>query len=227
MPVADIDRLQKMVASTLNANPDDMSYAIATTDQDKYSPDHIKDAILTIDLEVIRTIQETPGHGYRPLYGSYTLVSNGASIPGHSGKVGGVEIRRTSQAPLQRGIRVESIDVINKLQLNPGARYGSTAIAGQEIWGGYYYIDEDMRLYFTGYTAYVFTPTVLDRTGFCQCTLAYEPTIFRGSISLLAKDPVDPTLSGAYLQAYERDLALIRAGGAAVPPLDSFVKAGG
>jgi hypothetical protein len=221
--VANLGRLQKLVAAALNANPDDMSYAAATTDQGKYAPEHITDAILYIDLEVIRVGMETPGWGYRSSYLSSVNVSHGASIGAHPGKIGSVEIKLTSGGAYQRGIRVESIDVINKLLTNPDGRYGT--VAG--ILGGRYYIDEELRIYFTGDSARVLLPTALAITTACQAPAEYEPTIARGAVAMLAKDPLDPSLAGFYGQQYQADLARIKGLEERVPPLDLFVKMGG
>lgn len=220
--LASLLRLQKMVASILVANPDDMSYAAATlADQGKYSPEHITDAILYIDMEVVRIGQDTIGWGFRSQYGSEATVLNGETIPAHPGQIGYVEIAKVGN-DFQRGLRVQSIDAILKLQENPGNRYGSASING-----GRYYIDEEMRLYFTGDEARVWTPDDLVITAACQAPAVYEPTIARGAVMMLAKDPLDPQLFSFYGQQYQADLARIKGLQEAVPPLDSFVKLGG
>jgi hypothetical protein len=223
MALANLTRLQKLVASALNANPDDMSYAAATTDQGKYSPEHITDAIFYIDLEVIRVGMETPGWGYRKDYSTTILVTNGQSLPAHPGKISSVEIKLSGGADYRRGIRAESIDVINKLLANPDGRYGTAA----GIFGGRYYIDEENRIYYTGSHAQVIIPNALAITSACQAPAEYEPTIARGAVAMLAKDPLDPSLSGFYGQQYQADLARIKGLEERVPPLDLFVKMGG
>src|SRR5207244_2184847 len=118
--LATLSRVQKLIPAILNAGPDDMSYVAATlTDQQKYSPEHITDAILYADLEVCRTRQETIGDGYRQLYGNPSAVTNGATITAHPGQLGYIEIKKLANSPWRRGIKAQSIDEINKLQDNP------------------------------------------------------------------------------------------------------------
>jgi hypothetical protein len=213
-----------MVASLLVANPDDGSYAAAILlDQQKYAPDHITDAILFIDMEVIRIGQDTPGWGFRSQYCAVTAVAtSGNSLPAHPGKVGFVEIQKTVTTSYVRGIRAQSIDAITRLIENPDSRYGTGVING-----GRYYIDEEDRFYFTGYRARVEVPLDLPITATCQAPAAYEPTIARGAVMMLAKDPLDPSLFSFYGQQYQADLARIRGLEMGVPPLDSLMKAGG
>ena len=222
--LADLTRVQKMVASLLVANPDDGSYAVANlTEQNKYSPDHITDAALYIDMEVIRTGQDTPGWGFRSQYYNVTAIAaSGTSLAAHPGKIGFVEIEKESGDGYVRGIRVPSIDAIVKLTENPGTRYGSAGING-----GRYYIDEDDRFYFTGFRARIGIPQDLVITAVLQAPAVYEPTIVRGTIMMLAKDPLDPALFNFYGQQYQADLARIRGLQESVPPLDMFQKIGG
>lgn len=221
--LASLARVQKFVASGLVANPDDMSYAAATlTDQQKYSPEHINDAIFYADLEVVRTIQGTPGDGRRVQYGTVTAVTNGASIPFHPGKIGFVEIKKLSTDNWRRGILVQSIDSINKLLENPDTRYGSASICG-----GRYHIDEEMRLQFKGDSCQIFVPDSLAITAALQGPADEEPAITRGAIAMLAKDPLDPNLFSYFSARWEADKMRIQSLGGPAPPLDMFTKAGG
>lgn len=220
---AEIVRVRKFVASALVANPDDMSYAAATlADQQKYSPEHIDDAIFYADREIIKFIQATVGDGRRSFYGAFVPVANGDDLPYHPGKIGSVEIKKTSAGAFHRGIKVESIDVINKLLENPDSRYGSATING-----GRYHIDEEMRLWFTGDSCRIFIPSDLAITTSLQAPVDEEPAIVRGAITMLAKDPLDPSLFGYYAPKWQADEIRIRSLGGPAPVLDSYVKAGG
>ncbi len=221
--LATIARVQKLIPAILNAGPDDMSYAAATlTDQQKYSPDHITDAILYADIEVCRARQETIGDGFRQNYGAVTAVASGASIGGHPGRIGFVEIKKLSTDGWRRGIKVQSIDEINKLLDNPDSRYGTAS-----IFGGRYHIDEEMRLYFTGDSCQIFVPSDLAITAACQAPAVDEPRVARGAIMMLAKDPLDPNLFTFFSQLFARDLMGIKNLDAPIPALDSFSKMGG
>lgn len=219
--LASLSRLQKMVASLLNVNPEDMSYSAAvTTDQEKYHPDHITDAILLIDLEVCKVHQETIGDGYRSQYGDVQAVAYGESIPPHPGRVGYVEIKQAASSEFERGIKVRSIDQIRKYRSNPNTMYDAT------IYWGRYHVDEDDRLYFLGDSAQVFTPDDLVITTACQAPAVDEVTIARGSVSLLAKDGMDLSFLGKYAAEYQADTNRTRSLGGPAPPLDMFVKTG-
>lgn len=221
--LAILARVQKLVASALVANPDDMSYAAATLDdQQKYSPEHIDDAIFYADREIIKFIQGTVGDGRRIQYGAFVPVTNGDEIPYHSGKIGTVEIRKTSAGEFRRGLKVESIEVINKLLDNPDGRYGSASING-----GRYHIDEEMRLWFTGDSCQIFVPSDLEITTELQGPADEEPAIARGALTMLAKDPLDPSLFGYFAPKWQADEIRIRSLGGPAPILDSYVKSGG
>jgi hypothetical protein len=221
--LASLARVQKIIPAILNAGPDDMSYVAATlTDQQKYSPDHITDAILYADFEVVRTRQETIGDGYRSQYGAVAAVANGAYIPAHPGRIGFIEIKKTSGDSFRRGIKVQSIDEINKLLDNPDGRYGSAS-----IFGGRYHIDEELRLYFTGNSAQIFVPSDLAITSACQAPAIDEPRIARGAIMMLMKDPLDSNLFTTFSGLFQRDLMGIKNLEAVIPPQDTFVRQGG
>lgn len=211
-----------MVAAALVAGPDDGSYAPATTDQDKYNPDHVTDAILYIDLEICKTRQSTVGDGYRGQYGSAIAVANGATITPHPGKIAFVEIKKLSTSSFQRGILATSIEALNRLLENSDSRYGSASING-----GRYFIDEEMRLRFTGFSCQIFVPTDLAITAACQAPAVDEMTIKRGAVWMLTKDGVDASIFAGDGQQYVADLARIRGESAAIPPLDMFIKQGG
>lgn len=221
--LAQLARVQKLVASALVANPDDMSYAAATlTDQQKYSPEHINDAIFYADREIIKFIQGTVGDGRRSEYGDFAAVINGASIPYHPGKIGSVEIKKTAGSAWRRGQKVESIEVINKFLDNPDGRYGSASING-----GRYHIDEEMRLWFTGSSCQIFVPSDIAITSALQGPADEEPAIARGAIVMLAKDPLDPNLFGFYAPKWQADEIRIRSLGGPAPILDMYVRSGG
>lgn len=221
--IADLDRVRKFVASALVANPDDMSFAPASlADQEKYSPEHIDAAIFYADMEIIKFIQSTVGDGRRLGYGSYVSLQSGNTVPIHPGKIGAVEIRKTADDEFRRGQKVESIEALNKLLENPDGRYGSVAING-----GRYHIDEEMRLWFTGSLCRIFVPDVITLTEDLQAPVEEEPAIVRGAITMLAKDPLDPSLFNYFAPKWQADEIRIRSLGGPAPILDMYTKAGG
>lgn len=221
--LAQLARVQQFVASALVANPDDMSYVAATLDdQQKYSPEHITDAILYADREIVKFIQQTVGDGRRHQYGTYITVANGADIPYHPGKIGTVEIKRVFGDSFRRGIKVESAEAMNKLLINPDDRYGSVAING-----GRYRIDEEMRLQFTGFECQIFVPSDISITTTLLAPADEEAAIARGAITMLAKDPLDANLFNYFAPKWQADEIRIRSLGGPAPILDMYVKAGG
>jgi hypothetical protein len=220
--LADLTRCEKRVGQILNAGPDDGSYAVPTTDQAKYAPADIVDAIKQIDIEVVRTIQETVGQGYRGQYGAMAASNAyGAALPAHPGKFGSVEIQLTSGSAWEIGILAENVDIVRKLHRNPDNMYGS-ATENE----GVYYISEDLRIYYIGLDARVFIPTEVVIGSTLLAPISYEATLIRGSIKFLLKDPVDGNLA-VYGADYARDIDLIRSGAGAVPALDTDTKMGG
>lgn len=222
--LAQFARVQKLVASALVANPDDMSYAAASLDdQQKYAPEHINDAIQYADMEIVKFIKQTVGDARRLGYGSYQAVTNGANIPYHPGKIGSVEIKKTSSSSFRRGIKVESIEALNKLLENPDGRYGSAAITY-----GRYHIDEEIRVFFTGSACQIFIPDdIAIIPGQLWSPADEEPAIARGAIVMLAKDPLDPNLFGFYHPLWQADEIRIKSLGGPAPILDMYAKAGG
>lgn len=220
--LADLTRCTNKVTAILVAGPDDGSFAAADLSQsEKYSPDDITQTVKQIDLEVARTIQETVGQGYRGNYGAKVAsVTYGMLLPGHPGKLGSVEIQLLSGA-WEPGILAEDLNVVRKVHLNPDGMYGS-ATENE----GLYYIGEDLLAHYIGQDMRVFIPTELGLGSALLSPVSYEPTIVRGAVKLLLKDPVDPNLA-TYGQDYDRDTGLIRSGAMAVPPLDSSTKQGG
>lgn len=220
--LADLARCETRVGQILNAGPDDGSYAVPTTDQQKYAPGDIVDAIKQIDIEVVRTIQEIVGQGYRGQYGTM-VASNayGASLQAHPGKLGSVEVQITAGSAWHPGILAEDVGVVRKVKLNPDGMYG-----GATENEGLYYITEDLKIYYIGTDARVFIPTEVTIGSTLLAPISYEATIIRGSIRFLLKDPVDPNLA-TYGVDYDRDLSLIRSNAAAVPALDTNTKLGG
>lgn len=221
--LATLVRVQKLMAQALNVAPDDMSYAVATlADQQKYNPDHITDCILYSDFDVIRTRQGTIGDGFRQQYGTVVAVTSGASLAAHPGKIGFIEIKKTSADDFRRGVKVQSIGEINKYLDNADSRYGSAS-----IFGGRYHIDEEMRVYFTGDSARMFIPSDLAITTACQAPAIDEPRIARGALAMAAKDPLDANLFNYFNGLFQRDLMGIQMLEAPIPILDQLQKQGG
>lgn len=220
--LADLTRCTNKVAAILGAGPDDGSFGPADlSQQEKYSPDDILMAVKAIDLEIVRAIQGTVGHGYRSNYGTMvTGITYGMTLPGHPGKLGSVEIKLVSNA-WEPGVLAEDLNVVRKLHLNPDNMYGSATENEGE-----YYIAEDLKAYFIGQDMRAFIPTELNTGGTLLSPISYEPTICRGSVKFLAKDPVDPNLV-TYGTDYVRDMGDIKAGSGAVPALDEATKLGG
>lgn len=220
--LSDLTRCQKRLAQILVANPDDGSYAVATTDQQKYAPQDLTDALLQADIEICRIIQETVGHGFRAQYGSMVgPIAYGATIQAHPGKLGSVEIQITAGSAWHPGILAEDLGVVRKVKLNPDGMYGS-ATENE----GLYYISEDLKIYYIGTDARLFVPTDLVIAAALQSPAVYEPTVLRSAVRLVIKDPVDPNLA-TYGTDFNRDIQLIQANAAAVPALDSNTKMGG
>lgn len=215
--VVSITECEKRVAMILNAGPDDGTYAVASTDQQKYAPGEITDAILEADLEVVRTIVSTLGNGYRGNYLAASADLNyGDPIVAHPGKVGHVDIK--IGAAYVAGILAPSLEAIQKWALDT-TLYPTASCAGR------YYITEDFKVFFIGDKARVQFITDIVKTAACQAPIIYTATVIRGAVSLLGKDGVDMGMIRDYYAQFQRDLEIIGQGASAVPALDLFKRA--
>lgn len=219
MTVVSITECEKRVAACLTAGPDDGTYASASTDQTKVTAGEITDAILESDLEVCRTIVETPGNGYRAQYLANSADLNyGDSVGAHPGKIGHVDIKVGSD--YLAGILAPSLEAIAKWKAD-------TTLFPTASARGRYYITEDHKVFFIGDKARVQVITDIVKTAACQAPIIYTASVIRGAVSLLGKDGVDMGMIQNYYAQFQRDLEMIKAGAAAVPALDMYKRAVG
>lgn len=211
--------VQKRVAKILVADPDDGSYAVATTDQMHYAPQEITDAILETDMEVLREILSTLSNPYRVNYLANSADLNyGDTIPFHTGKIGHVDVK--IGANYVPGILAPSLEAISRWAAD-------TVLFPTVDCAGRYYITEEHKVFFIGDKIRVQVPSDIVVTGACQSPQNYTATVVRGSVSLLVKDGTDENLLQNMYAQYQRDLEMIRQGANAVPALDLFKRAVG
>lgn len=225
--VASLANLTAWCSAVLGASPEDQSFVIADTTQGKYSPDHITLAIKYADLEIRRIIQETIGQGWRDSYMAFTGTltptppATSVAIPGHSGKIGQVEVLY-ADGNWRPGILVTNFESIIKMQKNPDSMYGTGASLE-----GRYHITEDELAYFIGTGLRVKLPTELTIGSVLGSPQCYEPAVGRRAIQFATKDGIDPVLFGEYSQWAVMDEQAIRGNAGFVPSLDAFTRAGG
>lgn len=215
--VVDLTEARKRVALILNAGPDDGTYATVSSEQMKYADGEVTDAILETDLEVVRAIVSTLGHGYRGYYlASSADLNYGDSIIAHPGKVGHVDIKVGSD--YLAGILAPSLEAIQKWA-------SDTTLHPVATCRGRYYITEDFKVFFIGDKARVQFITDVVKTAACQSPIIYTATVIRGAVGLLGKDGVDMGMIQNYYAQFQRDLEIIGQGASAVPALDLFKRA--
>lgn len=226
--LADLTEVVTHVAARLEAGPDGNVFAPASaTDQNKYHPDEITGAAKLIDLEIRQSIVETVGHPDRGIYltdsGDLGGGVNVVTLTQHAGSIGAVKIKRTTSGLYLPGILQRDVDSILKLIRNVDGIYGT--IAENE---GRYYVSEENEIYYVGAALQIKLAADIATGAALGAPAKYTAAIIRGTIAFLRKpNEIADSFFSDYEMAYQRDIVLIRAGAAALPPLEGYKRSGG
>jgi hypothetical protein len=214
--VAAYDLIFKRACSKLDIDPPDDLYS-GNVESGEYTADEVRDAILEADAETYQAIAETPRHEARLRIGlasSSALTYAGEippDLPKHAGEIGDVLVQRTGGA-WKQGEPARHPGLIAKWRENVGG-YGDT-----EDFEGYYYVNGNEQIEFTGLAAKVdYVPEYeADRsTPACKCPESMQGHLVNGAVAKLRKaSPDDRDLFDASEDAFEKGLARIRQRGA-------------
>lgn len=183
-------------------------------DDDRRNVLELDETISTIDLEVTRTILETPSHPRWTNYtrsGPVTVATSGLPLVDHMGPLLKVTRTRTDNATVPA--ELVPYKVLAGWSRNNGTQYPST------LKEDFYAIEED-HIYFSGGGTVEYSYFNITKSGTLQSPDDFTVTIVRGALGvLLAKEGDSVEAAGYYQRMYREDLGAIRGGNTTVPPM--------
>lgn len=188
------------------------------TDDDRHTFVEQDECIFEADEEFVTAIIETLGHWARAdfLVLSST-IANAAQLPSHIGNISEILIQNASGDAFLPGT-VADLRAIQRYNANTGSGnftvYGLTApTAANSPLAGYFAVDADNYLFFTGFAAKARLYQYTRSTTALQSPIQYQGgVISRAMMKLLLKDGDDPMSAGAWAKFGQDSLASARMG---------------
>jgi hypothetical protein len=209
-------------ATTADSAQTTVSNALAALggdyDDDRHSLVEIDEAMFESDEEFVTAIIETPGHWARADFLVLSsIIPYGTQLPSHIGNVSRILIQNSSGDTFLPG-EVADIKAIQRWNANTGTgnftAYGLTSpTAANSPLAGYYAIDEDNYVYFTGYAAKARLYQYIRSLLALQSPFQYQGgVIARSMMKLTLKDGDDVQASAAWGKFGQDSLAAVRLG---------------